>query len=108
LSALIAYCGTSDLAKAEGLHPPVVPDRQLGAVDLHATLDVLHAAVETDKAAPEGRLSAARLAGESHDLAVADREGDAVERLHVATEAPVVDLEAVDGDAHLRAPAAAG
>ena len=62
-------------------------DRELDAVEHDAAVDVAHAAVEPDQALAERRLAAARLAGEPHDLAVGDRERDAVERLHVAASA---------------------
>ena len=73
-----------DLAEPVAVHRPVVGDRQLRAVEHDTALDVAHAPVEPDEALPERRLAAAGLAGEPHDLAVRDREGDAVERLHVA------------------------
>jgi hypothetical protein len=89
-----------DLLEAEGVHPAVVPDRQLPAVELHPPLDVAHAAVEADEALGERRLAAAGLAGEPHDLAVRDAERDPVERLAVALQGPVVHAQVLDRDGH--------
>ena len=44
-----------------------------------------------DQAVAQGRLAAARLAGQAHDLAVGDLERHPVEGLDVAGEGPVVD-----------------
>ncbi len=68
------------LAEPEGVHGAVVDDRQLDAVELHRPFHDVHAPVEPDEALAERRLAAARLAGETHDLAVGDGERDAVER----------------------------
>ena len=48
------------LAEAEAVHARVVVDRQLRPVELDATADVLHPAVEADEALRERRLAAAR------------------------------------------------
>src|SRR5262249_21367945 len=65
------------------------------------SLDVAHSPVEPDQALAQRRLPAARLARDAHDLAVRDREGDAVERVHVTRQRAVVDAEVVDREAHL-------
>ena len=91
-----------DLAEAEAVHRRVVADRQLRPVELDAAPDVLHAAVEADEALAERRLAAAGLAREPDDLAVRDREGDAVDGLHVAVQRAVVHAQVVDAQAHVR------
>ena len=82
------------------VHRLEVPDRELGTVERRGPADVLHAAGEVDEAVAQARLAASRLAGETHDLAVGDPEGDTVDGLHVAAQRPVVDLEIVDLEAH--------
>ena len=110
LSALIAYCGTIETVRNRKSF--IASVSQIGSsvpssVDVAA--DVAHARVEADQALPERRLAAAGLAGEPHDLAVRERERDAVERLHVAGERAVVDPQVVDEQAHrITSPAASG
>ena len=102
-SALIAYCGTIDtFRKRKSFIAESSPIGQVDAVERDRSLHVLHAAVEPDQALAERRLPAARLSGEAHDLPVGDREGHAVERLHVALQRAVVDAEVVDGEGHVR------
>jgi hypothetical protein len=102
----MAYCGMIEL-RGGGVHR-ASPDGQLDAVEDHPARDVLHPPVDPDQAVAERRLAAARLAGQAHDLAVGDLEGDPVERLDVARQGPVVDPEVGDLEAHLRIPAAGG
>ena len=103
LSALSAYCGISETSpKRKAVHRRVVRDRQLGAVEHDAPGDMAHPPVETDEALGERRLAAAGLARQPGDLAVRDLEGDAVDRLHVAVERPIADLQVLDRKAHVR------
>jgi hypothetical protein len=89
-----------DLLEPEAVHPGIVGDGQLLAVQLDGAADVAHAAVQADQALAEGGLAAAGLPHQPHDLAVGDGEGDVVQRLHVAAQRPVPDLEVVDAEAH--------
>ena len=90
------------LAKAEGVHGAVVGERQLDSVEPHRPLDDAHPPVEPDQALAERRLAAAGLTRETHDLAVRDGEGDAVERTDVAAQGAVVDAQVVDREGHVR------
>ena len=101
-SALRVLRDQRDLAEAEAVHRRVVRDRQLGPVERDGAVDVAHPPVEADEALRERRLPAARLARQAGDLAVADREGDTVDRSHVAVERPVADLQVLDREAHVR------
>ena len=90
-----------DLVEPVLVHPGGVRERQLDPVEDDLPADMAHAALQPDQALSQGRLAAARLTREPHDLAVGDRERDAVERLHVTAERAVVDLEIVDFEAHV-------
>ena len=80
-------------AEAELVHGGGVGDRQLDAVEDHPPATYFIRPSMRIRLLPEGRLAAAGLAGEAHDLAVGDLERDAVESLDVAREGPVVDPE---------------
>ena len=60
------------LGEAQRAHRLVVRDGQLLVVQLHAAAELSHPHVHADEAVAEGRLPAAGLAGEAHDLAVVD------------------------------------
>ena len=109
-SALMAYWGTTEMAwKRCRSMASLSADGQLRAVQLDAAAHVAHAAVEADEAVAEGRLAAARFAGQAHDLAVGDVEADAVEGVDVPGEGGVVDPQVPDLQRHVAtASAAAG
>ena len=101
--ALIAYCGTIDTSrKRKSFMAPSSASGSSTPSSVHGSLDDAHPPVEPDQALAERRLAAAGLARETHDLAVCDGEGDAVERLDVALEGAVVDAQVVDREAHVR------
>ncbi len=100
--ALIAYCGTIDtLRYRNSIHRAVVRERQLDPVEMNRPPFYAHPSVEPDQALAERRLAASGLAGEAHDLAVGNGEGDTVERLDVALEGAVVDAQVVDCEGHV-------
>ncbi len=89
-----------DPGEAVLVHRLEVPDRERRSVELDRAADVLHATREVHEAVPEARLPAPGLAGDAHDLAVRDREGDVVDRANVAAHGAVVHLQVGDVEAH--------
>ena len=103
LSALRAYCGMSETSRKRKRFIPASSSIGSSAPSSSTRPPTwLHPAVEADEALRERRLAAAGLAGEPGDLAVRDRERDAVDGVHVAVQRPVVHAQVVDAQAHVR------